>query len=249
MGAGRSHIDGRKVQRHGARRPASGSGSKNRHGTACGRIALFSNENFRLPCAFPAMKRLTIFPFAMLFALAASARLAAADPQSNFGLAPTPPGSLQPAPSSPAPEQLSPAPAPAPAGVPLIPDTLPAADKPSAEAGKSMGGLEKTNKPNQTVLEEDKLHKRIQYRRAMTKALRDPGLNAMKETALKSKTDFEYRKRFIDYYNGLFDLLEKIDKTLDHDEMEVMRKACTNRYLESRIQGAVDPATFRKPKQ
>jgi hypothetical protein len=188
------------------------------------------------------MKRLTIFPFAMLFALAASARLAAADPQSNFGLAPTPPDSLQPA-------SLSPAAAPAPSGVPLIPDALPAADKPSAEAGKSSGGLEKTAKPNQTVVEEDKLHKRIQYRKAMTKALRDPGLNAIKETALKSKTDFEYRKHFIEYYNGLFDLLEKIDKTLDHDEMETMRKACTGRYYEARIQGAVDPATFRKPKQ
>ena len=186
------------------------------------------------------MKRLTFFPFAMLFAFAASARLAAADPQSNFGLAPTLPQSLQPAPASPA---------PAPAGVPLIPDALPAADKPSPEAGKAHGGLEKTDKPNQTVLEEDKLHKRIQYRKAMTKALRDPGLNAIKETALKSKTDFEYRKHFVDYYNGLFDLVEKIDKTLDHDEMEAMRKSCTARYFESRIQGAVDPATFRKPKQ
>jgi hypothetical protein len=242
MGAGRSHVDRRKIQRHGTRRAGWRPGSENRHGTACGRIALFSNENFRLVCALPAMKRLTIFPFAMLFALAVSARLAAADPQSNFGLAPTPPDSLQPAPSSPGA-------ASAPSGVPLIPESLSPADKPSPEAGKAHGGLEKTDKPNTTVIEEDKLHKRIQYRKAMTKALRDPGLNAIKEQAFKSKTDFEYRKHFVDYYNGLFDLLEKIDKTLDHDEMEVMRKACTNRYLESRIQGAVDPATFRKPKQ
>jgi hypothetical protein len=188
------------------------------------------------------MKRLTIFPFAMLFALAVSARLAAADPQSNFGLAPTPPDSLQPAP-------LSPATAPAPSGVPLIPESLSPADRPSPEAGKAHGGLEKTDKPNQTVIEEDKLHERVKYRKAMTQALRDPKLNAIKETALRSKTDFEYRKHLIDYYNGLFDLLEKIDKTLNHDEMEVMRRACTNRYLESRIQGTIDPASFRKSKQ
>jgi hypothetical protein len=179
------------------------------------------------------MKRLTILPLATLFALAI--RLAAADPQSNFGLVPAPPESLQPS-----------SPGSAPSGVPLIPDSLPATDKPSPEAGKASGGLEKTARPNQTVVEEDKLHERIKYRKAMTRALRDPGLNAIKEQALNSKTDFEYRKHFIDYYNGLFNLVEKIDKTLNHDEMEVMRRACTGRYFQARMEPTVDPATFRK---
>jgi hypothetical protein len=80
----------------------------------------------------------------------------------------------------------------------------------------------------------------------MTKALRDPGLQAVLTKTYTAKTDFEYRKWSIEYYNGLYDLVEKIDKTLDHDETEALRKASTNRFLESRIQGAVDPNTFRK---
>jgi len=175
------------------------------------------------------MKRLTLFPFALLFALAASSRLAAADPQGSFGLAPAAPEPLQPSQSPQTPQPSS--------DVPLIPDGVQPADKAAAAAAI---------KPNQTVLEDDNLHKRIKLRKALTKAQRDPGLQATLAKAYQVNTDFEQRKIFIDYYNGLCDLVRKIDPTLDHDSIEALRKVYTGRYYEARIAPTVDPATFRK---
>jgi hypothetical protein len=175
-----------------------------------------------------------LYPFAMFCLLAAATQVTAADPQSSFGLAPAAPPPLQPAPA-------------APPNIGLMPDAPQSVDKPEWSTGPSVAGakLDKA-KSNQTLLEDDKLRKKIQFRKAMTKALRDPGLQAVLTKTYTAKTDFEYRKWSIEYYNGLYDLVEKIDKTLDHDETEALRKASTNRFLESRIQGAVDPNTFRK---
>jgi hypothetical protein len=175
------------------------------------------------------MKRLTLFPFATLFALAASSQFAAADPQSAFGLAPTS-ESLQPSQPAQAPQPST--------GNPLIPEAVQPLEKAAADAAKQ--------KDNQTVIEDDKLHKRVKIRQALTKAQRDPHLQAIMARAYKVDTDFEQRQIFIDYYNGLCALVLKIDPTLNKDDVEAMRKLYTGRYYEARIAPTVDPATFRK---
>jgi hypothetical protein len=54
------------------------------------------------------------------------------------------------------------------------------------------------------------------------------------------------RKLYIDYYNGICDLVAKIDPTITKGELDSLRNAYVGRYIQNRIEPTVDPATFRK---
>ncbi|TCO91996.1 hypothetical protein EV701_107278 [Chthoniobacter flavus] len=188
------------------------------------------------------MKKLTTPLLATLFALSAAGRLTAADPDSAFGLAPS---------AAPQLPQVNPAPAPAPAtSLPLIPEapqqslekpTNPAATATgdaATKAAKSLG--------DKTAAEEDKLKKKIALQQAKTKAARDPELQAIYKQALAAPTDFEQRKLFIDYYNGLVDRMAKFNPKLAKEEVAALRSQYTGRFFQTRIAPTIDPATFRK---
>jgi len=172
------------------------------------------------------MKKLTTPLFATLLAL--SVRLAAADPESAFGLAPS------------AAPQLAPAPAPAaPASPsnPLIPESMPSADKPAKHADQPSR--------DRTAVAEDKLKHRIELREARNKAERDPGLQALLAQAYAAPTDFEQRKLFVDYFTLLADRMGKIDPALKKEEIEELKGKYAGPYFQTRISPTVNPATFR----
>ncbi len=175
-------------------------------------------KSFRYLGRFTAMKRLPTFLFATLLALSASGKLAAADPESAFGLAPTPPAQNPP-----------------PQSVPLIPDGLQPVEKPKDSTTK-----------DRTSMAEDKLRKRIQFRQVEAKVEREPDLQALKARAEAAPTDFEQRKLYIDYYTAFCDRMTKFDKTLKKEDVDALRVSYTGRFYQTRIAPTVDPATFRK---
>ena len=191
-------------------------------------------KNSGYPLHFIAMKKLTTSLFATLLALSASGRLSAAEPESSFGLAPSAAPQL-PATSSP--------------GLPPIPEApQQSLEKPVDRSGGTEQGTSKPAKPlgDKTAMAEDKLKKEIALRQAKTKAERDPNLQAIYAQALAAHTDFEQRKLFLDYYNGLVERIVKFNPGMTKEEVDTMRALYTNRYLQVRIRPTIDPATFRK---
>jgi hypothetical protein len=202
-------------------------------------------KNSRYHARFIAMKKLTTPLLATLLALSASGYLTAADPENSFGLAPS---------AAPQLPQVNPAPAPA-APLPLIPEApQQSLEKPTNPTAPGMGDAttgDSANRPvkvvgDKTAAEEDKLKKRIALRQAQTKAERDPGLQEIYSRALVARTDFEQRKLFTDYYNGLVDRIAKFDKGMTKEEAAALRTSYTTRFVQNRIAPTIDPATFQK---
>lgn len=183
---------------------------------------------------FIAMKKLTTPLLVTLLALSAASRLAAADPESSFGLAPSPAQQLPP---------------PAPSSIPLIPEApTQALEKPAGQSSSTDQPGTAPAKPlgDKTAMEEDKLKKMIALRQAKTKAERDPALQAINHEALIAHTDFEQRKLFLDYYNGLVDRIAKFNPTMTKEEVATLRAQYTGRFIQVRLQPTIDPATFRR---
>jgi len=187
------------------------------------------------------MKKLTTPLLATLLALSAAGRLTAADPDSSFGLAPS---------AAPQLPQVNPAPAPAStAPLSLIPEApQQSLEKPTDPAAAATGEAAAKTKPlgDKTAAEEDKLKKKIVFRQAKTKAERDPELQAIYKRALAAPTDFEQRKLFIDYFNGLVDRIAKFNPKMTKEEVAALRAQYTGRFFQVRIAPTIDPATFRK---
>lgn len=190
------------------------------------------NSGYRL--SLIAMKKLTTSLFATLLALSATGRLATAEPDSSFGLAPS------------AAPQIPPASSP---GLPLIPEApQQSLEKPTDQSSGAGQSSTKAPKPlsDKTAMAEDKLKKEIALRQAKTKAQRDPALQALFAQALAAHTDFEQRKLFLDYYNGLVDRIVKLNHGMTKEEVDSMRALYTNRFVQVRIRPTIDPATFRR---
>jgi hypothetical protein len=171
-----------------------------------------------------AMKTLTTPLLATLLVL--SARLVAAEPESSFGLAPSPAPQLAPA-----------------SNLPLIPEPVQPVEKPKGKAAPA-GEADKT-RGDKTAMAEDKLKRNIQLRQAKTKAEREPALQALKAQALEASTDYEQRKLFIDYYTRLCDRIAKYDPALKKEDIATLKQNYTGRYLQTRIAPTIDPDSFR----
>jgi hypothetical protein len=173
------------------------------------------------------MQKLTLLTATALAAFLLAGPVAVAEPESTLGLAPSASPQLQPdAPSAP--------PSSAPTDSPLIPQIVP-----------GVTGKAQYKNMNKTEVSEDKLKKLVQWRVATAKAERDPNLQAIKARALVAKTDFEQRKIFIDYYNGLFDLIAKIDPTLTKEEVAQKKAIYASRFVQGRVAPTIDPAIAR----
>jgi hypothetical protein len=179
------------------------------------------------------MKKLTTPLFAAALALVASGQLASADPESAFGLAPSPAPALGP----------TPAPAPSP-GLPLIPDSLQPADKPGTKPGATPGSTPK----DRTTLTEDELKHRVILRLARAKAERDADLQALLDKAIAARTEYESRNWYIAYYTGLVDRMAKYEPSLKKEEIDQLKSHYTGPYFQVRIAPTIDPATFHKDK-
>lgn len=168
------------------------------------------------------MKYLPLSFLAILLTVAASSHLAAADPVSAFGLTPAKPDSLLPEGQG---------------GLPLIPDALP-------DTGKEK--KEKPEKQSKTSAAEDALRDLIKLRAAKSKAQSDPELQALWDSRLKARTDYEQREILTKYYTQLCALIAKIDKTLKPEVIESLRSRYVSGYDQTRIAPTVPPETFRK---
>jgi hypothetical protein len=180
------------------------------------------------------MNKLTTLLPATLLALAC--QLAAAEPESSFGLAPSSspqlaPGTPQPA-AAPAPAAAAAAPA---SSIPLIPDSLQPTEKPKPP--KMQG--------DRTALSEDKLKHKIEIRLAKNKAEREPDLIALKAQAYAAPTDFEQRALFTRYYKSLAERMGKMDRAILQPEIEELKARYSAEYYQFRISPTVDPETFR----
>ena len=171
------------------------------------------------------MKKLTTPLLTALLALSASSRLAAAEPESAFGLAPSAAPQIQPS---------------APSSLPLIPESPEPLEKP-AKADKPATATA----TDRTAVAEDLLKKKIALRQARMKAERDPKLQAVWQQALDAKTDFEQRKIFIDYYTSLVDRIVKFNPGMTKAEIETLRTQYTGRFFQVRIAPTIDPAIAR----
>lgn len=174
------------------------------------------------------MKKLTTPLFATVLALAT--RLAAAEPESAFGLAPAPAPSI--APASPPPASS----APSSPGIPLIPDSTQSLEKPAQNPAQSQ--------PDRTAAAEDKIKHRVEVRLARNKAERDPDLQALKAKGYAATTDFEQRKLFIAYFALLVERMGKVDPALKKEELDALRSQYASAFLQVRVSPTVDPATF-----
>jgi hypothetical protein len=172
------------------------------------------------------MKKLTTPLFATLLVL--SVRLAAADPESAFGLAPSAAPQLAPAP---------PPAVPAAPSIPLIPDSLPSVEKPAKAAGQPAH--------DRTAVAEDKLKHRIELRQARNKAENAPDLQALRAKAYAAPTDFEQRALFVEYFTSLAERMGRIDPALKKEEIEELKSRYAGQYYQTRISPTVNPATFR----
>jgi len=175
---------------------------------------------------FIAMKTLTTPILATLLALSASGRLAAADPESSFGLAPS---------AAPQLPQVNPS------SLPLIPET------PQQNLEKPRINPHQADIPHgdKTSMAEDKLKITIALRQARIKAERDPALQAIYVKALAAHTDFEQRKLFIDYYNGLVDGIVKFNPGMTKEAVDELRNEYVSRFVQKRIAPTIDPAIAR----
>jgi len=164
------------------------------------------------------MKTLFASVFVILVTAAACALLHAQEAGSGFGLTPSKPDSLLP--------EGQP-------GLPLIPNALPAPDK-SRQA---------TEAKSRTAIAEDAQQELVKLRVAKNKAQSDPALIALWDAIPKAKTDPEQREMFIKYYNQLFDLMLKIDKTLKTEQVENMRTNYVGNFNQNRLTKTPSPAT------
>jgi len=170
------------------------------------------------------MKKLTVPLLATLVAL--SPRLAAAEPESTFGLAPSPVPQLAPAPAAPS--------APS---IPLIPEAAPSLEKPAQATSLPQS--------DRTAVAEDKMKHKIELRQARNKAEGEPDLMALKAKALAAPTDYEQRKLFIDYFTALAERMGKFDPALKKEEITALKSLYTGQYIPSHVSPTIDPATFR----
>jgi hypothetical protein len=142
----------------------------------------------------------------------------------------------EPAPANPARLQLAPAAAPstpAPDGGPevtLIPEQVPQNAKPTATPKPKPEVKDKTEESAEELLE------RIHFREAMTKALRDPQVQAEWDHSKKVKTDYDRRESLKRYYNLLYDRILKIDASVK--KTSDLRQAAALHQLE---QTRIDP--------
>jgi hypothetical protein len=173
------------------------------------------------------MKHLPAPFLAILIAAATSPCLMAQEP-SAFGLAP---GAAPAKTESLLPEGQG--------GLPLIPESLAPADAPKTG--------EKVEKQSKTSAAEDALRNQIKLRVAKTKAQSDPELQALWDSRLKAKSDYEQREIMTKYYNGLCDRIAKIDKTLDKEVVESLRQRYVTGYDQTRIAPTVPPAGAAAP--
>lgn len=164
------------------------------------------------------MKTLFASVFVILVTAAACALLHAQEAGSSFGLTPSKPDSLLP--------EGQP-------GLPLIPNALPAPDK-SRQA---------TEAKSRTAIAEDAQQELVKMRIAKNKAQSDPALIALWDAIPKAKTDPEQRAMFIKYYNQLFDLMLKIDKTLKVEMVENLRGNYVGNFNQNRLTQTPAPGT------
>ena len=171
------------------------------------------------------MKRLTTLLFTTLAAFIGAGQLAAAEPESSFGLAPS--TAPQAAPTEPATDS------------PLIPEAL---SKPLTKEEAKAAAYKGVDK---TAAAEDKLDKLIELRVATAKAERDPGLQAIKARALVARTDYEQRAIYIDYYTKLYDLIAKIDPKIKKEDIEQKKAMHTARFFQTRVEPTSAPKVAR----
>ena len=164
------------------------------------------------------MKTLFASVFVILLTAAACALLHAQEAGGSFGLTPSKPDSLLP--------EGQP-------GLPLIPNALPAPDK-SREAPEAK---------SRTAIAEDAQQELVKMRIAKNKAQSDPALIALWDAIPKAKTDPEQREMFVKYYNQLFDLMLKIDKTLKVETVESQRGNYVGNFNQIRLTHTPSPAT------
>jgi hypothetical protein len=164
------------------------------------------------------MNNLSASFFAVLLASIAPLRLSAVEPASPFGLTPGNPNSLLPEGEG---------------GLPLIPNEMPPLD------------VEKKEKKSATSLADDALRERIKLRLAKSKAQGDAELQALWDSSLKARTDFEQREILTKYYTLLCARIAKIDKTLSKETIDTLRAGYLSRYDQTRIAPTVPPTAAR----
>lgn len=177
---------------------------------------------------FIVMKNLSASFFAILLSTAAPACLLAQEPASSFGLTP-----------SAKPESLLPESAQG--GLPLIPEGITPTEKPSKRAD----GDEKEEKKSKTTAAEDALRDKVKLRVAKTKAQSEPDLQAIWDSRLKAKTDYEQRQIMDTYYKALCERIMKFDKTLSKETINSLRERYLSNYDQSRIAKTVPPEQAR----
>ncbi len=167
------------------------------------------------------MKHLPVSFLAILLTTTAPLCLLAQEPASSFGLTPAKPDSLLPEGQG---------------GLPLIPESIPATEKPSKE---------KKEKKSATTAAEDALRDQIKLRVAKSKAQNDPELQALWDSTYKAQTDYEQREIMTKYYTQLCARIAKIDKTLKKEVIDSLRERYVSSYDQNRIAPTQPPQTAR----
>jgi hypothetical protein len=101
-----------------------------------------------------------------------------------------------------------------PAPLPLIPEHPEPATKSKETTAKKKTDAKGAERKSSTEAAVDELDQRIKFRRAKTRALYDPAVQAEWNRANAARTDYEKREAMKAYYRALFNRMRRIDGSL-----------------------------------
>ena len=129
-------------------------------------------------------------------------------------------------------------------GLPLIPESIPPANKPDTGAPDFREPKEKKSRASAA---EDALRDQIKLRTAKSKAKEDPELQALWDSHYGARTDYEQRKILTRYYTLLCERIAKIDKTIKPEAIDALRVSYFNDYNQNHIQPTEQPKGYVDP--